>query len=380
MRFISVSARPVPHGPGGGSGGVCYRLMRANEKYRLFEDAVFIFSDTCISASEGEISVGSAPQAHQLIEFERYFRQLDEALRFCEDDSFVFHDLESFCAMKQSFSQITRTLVMFHQQGSIYSEYIFMGNEPDKEYEQFCFELTRVAVDESELFGFPSIGAKQALIATLPEIGPYLENKKDTIIYNGCSPVLSAGTGAIEPLIGMMKNVKGNVFITVATLNEAKGVERLPAFFKEYGKYVEDYFWIVIGNGAKAGELSQGLSDLEGHVLWLDVSIDNSDIIRLYDKADYYILSHRYSIFDFATIEAMHMGCVPVLTPVGGNLEMITGDNGYFLDDDLSAKGFVSWEKEHDIAMLKEENRRIAQERFSELSMLKAYRDVVNAM
>lgn len=380
MRFISVSARPVPKGPGGGSGGVCYRLMKANEKYRLFEDAVFIFTDACISVSEGEISAGSGPQSHQLLEIERYYQQLNEVLAFREDDCFVFHDLESFCAMKESFPRLSRTLVMYHQQGSIYSESVFMGNKPDKEYEQFCFELTKMAVEQSGLFGFPSNGAKQALIDTLPEIGPYLEKKKNIIIYNGCSPVLSAGTGAVEPLFEMMDQVKGNVFITVATLNEAKGVERLPAFFKEYGRYVEDYFWIVIGNGAKAGELSQGLSDLEGHVLWLDVNIDNSDIIRLYDKADYYILAHRYSIFDFATIEAMHMGCVPVLTPVGGNLEMITEDSGFFLDDDLNAKRFVMWEKEHDIGNLKEENRRIAKERFSELSMLKAYHDVITAM
>ena len=74
------------------------------------------------------------------------------------------------------------------------------------------------------------------------------------------------------------------------------------------------------------------------------------------------------------------MGCVPVLTPVGGNLEMIIRDNGYFLDDDLSAKDFILWEKKHDIEKLKEENRLIAKDRFSERSMLKAYYDVVTAM
>ena len=172
---------------------------------------------------------------------------------------------------------------------------------------------------------------------------------------------------------------KGNTFITVATLNEAKGVERLPAFFREYGKYVDDYFWIVIGNGAKADELSQGLADLDGHVLRFNVNIDNADIIRLYDKMDFYILAHRYSIFDYATIEAMHMGCIPVLTPVGGNLEMITEDNGYFLDDSLNAENFVKWVKLQDIAKLKELNHRIAGKKFSEYSMLKAYKELLKS-
>ncbi len=377
MRFISVASRPIPKGPCGGAGGVSYRLMRANENCHLFEDTVFIFFDRCICSSDGEITVACMPKAQQLAELEGYYTKLNEILEFCEDDFFVFHDLESFCAMKECFPWIERTLVMYHQQGSIYSESLFMGNKEDKAYEQFCFDLTRFAVEESYLFGFPSRGAMQALIATLPEISPYLEKKQEIILYNGCSPVLSQGTGMVDAIIDMLGQIRGNVFITVATLNEAKGVERLPAFFAEYGKQVEDYFWIVIGNGAKREELAKGISNLEGHVLWLDVSIDNSDIIKLYDKADYYILSHRYSIFDYATIEAMHMGCIPVLTPVGGNLEMITDDNGYFLGDDLNAEDFVLWEKEHNMAELKEKNRRIAAESFSEYSMLKAYYDLV---
>ena len=379
MRFISVAARPMPKGPCGGSGGVSYRIMKANERYHLFDDTVFIFMDKCITSSGGEVTVESLPKGQQLIELENYYKQLNDNLIFREDDQFVFHDLESFCAMRESFPWISRTLVMYHQQGSIYSESLFMGNEPDEAYEQFCFDLTRTAVEQSALFGFPSYGAKQALTATLPEIGPYLEKKKEIILYNGCSPELSNGTGAMTPLLEMLEQVKGNTFITVATLNEAKGVERLPAFFREYGKYVDDFFWIVIGNGAKADELSQDLAYLDGHVLWFNVNIDNADIIRLYDKMDFYILAHRYSIFDYATIEAMHMGCIPVLTPVGGNLEMITEDNGYFLDDSLNAENFVKWVKLQDIAKLKELNHRIAGKKFSEYSMLKAYKELLKS-
>lgn len=379
MRLISVSGRMMPKGPCGGSGGVSYRIMKANEKYRLFDDAVFVFNDKCISSSSGEVPAEALPKGQQLTELEGYYSELNDTLFFDEDDCFVFHDLESFCAMKQRFPWIDRTLVMYHQQGSIYSESLYMGNQPDEVYERFCFDLTRFAVEESRFFGFPSHGAKQALVDTLPEIGPYLEKKKEIILYNGCSPVLSPGSGEVEPLLEMLKQVKGDIFITVATLNEAKGVERLPAFFKEYGKHVEDYFWIVIGNGAKAGELEKGLSDLEGHVLWLNFNLDNSDIIRLYDRSDFYILSHRYSIFDYATIEAMHMGCIPVLTPVGGNLEMIKESNGYFLNEDLSANDFILWRNQQDITRLKERNKQIARRDFGEYSMLSAYHELILA-
>lgn len=379
MRFISLSGRVMPKGPCGGSGGVSYRIMKANEKYRLFDDTVFIFNDKCISSSLGEVPVKSFPRGQQLIELEGYYSELNETLVFDEEDCFVFHDLESFCAMKESFPWIIRTLVMYHQQGSIYRESLYMGNQPNEEYERFCFDLTRFAVEESHFFGFPSHGAKQALVDTLPEIYLYLEKKQEIILHNGCSPVLPNESGEVEPILEMLDRVNGDIFITVATLNEAKGVERLPAFFKEYGKLVDDYFWIVIGNGSKAGELEKGLSDLEGHVLWLNFNIDNSDIIRLYDKTDFYILSHRYSIFDYSTIEAMHMGCIPVLTPVGGNLEMIIDNNGYFLNDDLSANDFILWRRQQDIPRLKEQNQQIARDKFSEYSMLCAYYDLVSS-
>ena len=377
MRFISVAARPIPKGPCGGAGGVSYRLMKANEKYRLFEETVFIFLDKCISSSEGEIVASSVPIKQQLAELEGLYLKLDRILEFNVDDYFAFHDLESFVAMKQALPWIDKTLVMYHQQGSIYSESIFMGNDPDERYAEFCFDLTRIAVEQSQLFGFPSHGAKRALMETLPEICPFLDKKQEIIIYNGCSPEITSKNSALEGLFEMLKQVRGDIFVTVATLNEAKGVERLPAFFKEYGKNVEDYFWIVIGDGAKREELSKGLEDLEGHVLWLDVPIDNQDVLRLYNESDYYILAHRFSIFDYATIEAMHMGCIPILTPVGGNMEMITEENGYFLDDALSGEGFIEWKKKQNIAELKERNRKIAGERFSEYSMLKAYYDTV---
>ncbi len=377
MRFVSVAGRPIPSGPCGGGRGVSYRLMKANERYRLFDDTLFIFSDKCIDSSRGEIVISSTDPIKQHEQLKQLYKQLDKVFEFNKDDCFVFHDVESFCAMKDTIPWLERSLVVYHQQGSIYSEHLFFGNEPDEAYEKLCFDVTKHAIEQAHFFTFPSHGAKQALVDTLPEIGQYLGEKPEIILYNGCSPSISRGTPAIDGLLEMLKQLDGEVFITVAALNEAKGVELLPQFFREYGRLVEDYFWIVIGNGPKRNELSKGIEDLEGHVLWIEGYLDNNDVIRLYDVADYYIMAHRFSIFDYATIEAMHMGCIPLLSPVGGNLEMITHDNGYYLDESLNAQKFITWRNGQDIERLKELNRKIAGERFSEYSMLKAYHDIV---
>lgn len=367
----------MPSCPCGGGGGVSYRLMKANAKHRLFEDTVFIFNDKCVSSSKGVIDISSEEDIEHPEQLQYLYHRLNEIFEFQESDQFIFHDLESFYAMKESMPWIRHTLVVYHQQGSLYSEHLFFGNEPDDDYERLCFDITKYAIEQAKIFAFPSYGARQALLDTLPGIKTYLDGIRDTILYNGCSPSISMNSSIFDGLLEMLDQVKGEIFVTVAKLNGAKGVELLPDFFREYGKYVEDYFWVVIGDGPKREELSKGISDLEGHVLWLDGWVDNSDIIKLYERADYYILSHRYSIFDYSTIEAMHMGCIPILTPVGGNLEMITEGNGYFLNENLSGKDFVTWRKDQDIAKLKEKNIRLAKENFSEWSMLKAYYDVI---
>ena len=179
-----------------------------------------------------------------------------------------------------------------------------------------------------------------------------------------------------------LERIQGDIFISVAVLNEAKGVERLPDFFKRYDKihFGKDWMWVIVGSGVKADSLSEGIKGLEGHILWIQEHIPNDLILRMYEKADFYIMAHRYSIFDFATIEAMHMGCIPVLSDVGGNREMLGYGNGYMLDDDLNSDLFCEWVRKKDIQQMKDINRNVAREIFSEQSMLKRYLDAVSSM
>ena len=275
------------------------------------------------------------------------------------------------------------SLVMYHHQGGIYYEMLAYGGQESEEAKDKAFNLTRFAIEESGCFAFPSRGGFDALLETMPEIGPYLKDRYasgPTVIYNGCSPVITDTEKSSQEILKMLVTIEGPVFITVAALNEAKGVERLPRFFKEYGLMAEDYMWIIIGDGKKRDELEKNLEGMEGHVLWIKEWLSNQAILELYRAADYYIMAHRFSIFDFATIEAMHMGCVPVLTDIGGNREMLQDNNGFLLDDELNAGAFYAWQKENLIYELKRKNRMLAKRLFSEEAMLRGYYDAVRQM
>ena len=83
-------------------------------------------------------------------------------------------------------------------------------------------------------------------------------------------------------------------------------------------------FWILCGS---KGEARQKILDevkkygLEDGFIHIDFKMPQAELSFFYGLADYYIMHHRISIFDLATLEAMSFGLIPVLSPVGGNLE-----------------------------------------------------------
>ena len=366
---------------GGGGRGVAYRLFLANKKYHLIPEMIFVFGDSVLDTETGLVfrSDDSKILSGGISGLMAFYSILDEKLHFSSEDIYIFHDFSCFYALKNTCSFIDNTAVVYHGQGSLYHEALIYGLNPDEEYRSKTGILTEYVLSCAQKICFPSEGAMEAFLDTSDEsVQKLLADCSTEILYNGCLPEKTADDLSDNRIFRWIeqKNCQGKIFVSVAVLNEAKGVEQLPAFFRDYGKS-RDYLWIIIGNGPMSGRLKDSIRDISDHVLWITHPVPNEVIISLYERADYYILAHRISIFDFATIEAMHMGMIPVLTPVGGNMAMICDDNGYFLKDDLgNSHDFIEWEDSRDIPELKEKNRLIARQRFSDRSMLEFYRDL----
>ncbi len=358
---------------GGGGGGVNYRLMKANNTYRLFPEAVFVFSDAIfLSPSETRIDVPWNPDASAS---QGDFNRIDSIFHFTSDDYFVVHSLEAFFLLLNDCPNIMKTMVVYHGQGGIYYEKLSFGEEYNAEDAEIYDLITKVALNEANYFAFPSLGAIRAFTDTQPGIDAFMDKNKCCILYNGCTPQAPLNYNDRTGIIDRIMSAKGKVFVSVASLIEQKGVERLPKFFKDYGDKDEDYLWVIIGNGVKRYALEDEIKEKQigEHVVWETNPVDNNLILKIYERADFYILAHRLSIFDFATIEAMHMGCIPVLSRVGGNNEMIENGSGYFLDDDLDGKRFYDWMTGQNLEELKAMNRDIAKSKFSEQAMLEGY-------
>ena len=368
----------------GGGKGVAYRLLLANKKYCRIDNMYFVFGDAMITPEEEIVSRPKDGNSSDGIKgLMLFYDFLDDRVAFSSEDVYIFHDLPCFYAMKKTVAYIDHTAVVYHGQGSLFHEAEAYKLNPDEDYRNRCNLLTEYVLSNAQLICFPSQGAKEAFIATSDDsVNKLLENCPGKILYNGCSPHVMHDDPLNSELLELIDRKKGagKVFVTVATLNEAKGVERLPVFFEDYGK-THEYLWIVVGDGGKRTEFSEEIKAISENVIWVQKPLPNDVILRIYEKADYYILTHRISIFDYATIEAMHCGLVPVLTPVGGNIEMIRDDNGFFIDGDIgdSAK-FAVWEEEQDLNILKKKNIEIAQRYFSEKSMLEEYKELAEEL
>ncbi len=371
---------------GGGGKGVTYRLYEANRKYRLIGNMFCVFGNAVLSCDDGPVDLSDDEEIIKggISGLMRYYRSLKEILHFTSEDVYIFHDLSCFYAMKHVADYIDNTACVYHGQGSLYHEAVSFGLDPDDEYKSKAEQLTRYALSCSQIVCFPSEGARQAFIETSEkDVCDSLENSICRICYNGCIPETARDISQYEELFDAIERKKrsGRIFVTVAALNKAKGVDRLPGFFEDYGKE-HDYLWILIGNGVLNDLVERKLQGIRDNVLWIKDPLPNDIIISIYERADYYILAHRISIFDFATIEAMHMGVIPILTPVGGNREMICEDNGFFLNEEKpgDSRAFAAWEEDKDISELKKKNSELAYKLFSDEQMLRNYRELAKEL
>lgn len=136
--------------------------------------------------------------------------------------------------------------------------------------------------------------------------------------------------------------------------------------------------WVLIGNGVYAQEVNQAIKKygICEDVIWKQNNVKHSELMQLFSITDFYILFHKYSIFDLSTLEAMHYGNIPILTPVGGNKEMIIRQNGIFVSDFRDVAAFMDLIESGKVDELREFNKSIQNELFDDKAFLQRYADL----
>lgn len=380
-RVFSFSDRVCPGHPTGGPAGVNYRLLSANKKYGYIDNMIHVFRDMIIADGEPiKISVNEDTDIQRL---KKCFIDIDNHYNFSSDDVYIFHDVFSASVFYALF-KLDKTILVYHQQGSLYKEWEYISGKQDKEMKKKLDTMLINAIYSVKYLAFPSKGAKESLIASEPCLEPIVNKAEIKVLYNGCDrpEAVETSSEVVDKIISLISVSNEPVFITVAILNEAKGVERIPEFLAQVKNKYGSFKWIVIGNGIKADELSENIVNygIEDNTIWIKNKLPHDDVLALFMYTDFYIVTHRFSIFDFSTIEAMGYGNIPILTPVGGNKEVILNNNGIFLENLSSSIDFDKFIEKESIEKAKIKNMKIVDELFSEKSFLKGYSELIEEL
>lgn len=390
-------------GETGGGQGVVYRLYQANLKYNLFNDVFFVFGDRVIhnTSSCGELAKRVSGKDSECVtwikknipgswfvwrkrqqehHYLKFLKALDSDYHFSSEDVFIFNDLQLAFPFIEEYSFRSCALIN-HAQGSVYNEWVAHRGRESETLKNYYNRIYIDTIKKMKYIGFPSKGAMEALLQSEPTFTPYITEGKVRILYNG---VYCPDPPEIHdecPYLSEISDINGYKFATVAVLNEAKAVERIPMYLnavKEAGIFFK---WILIGNGVNNRSVLREIKKygLEENIIWIQDYIRHEHILKILSMTDFYILFHKYSIFDLSTLEAMHYGNIPILTPVGGNKEVIVDSNGIFVSDFSNADSLLDTIRLNMIEHMKQKNIQIQSERFNDYSFLKGYYDLCNS-
>ena len=250
---------------------------------------------------------------------------------FTKNAYFVTHEMD--CANILANLHKKYSLV-FHNQGPLLEEYHNFGAEHDAKKAESIARKERRAFVNAHTLHFPSRGA-----ANMYFDSQYASCKRSEVnignpLFNIILPKPVEEPEAFE----VKKEPDTLTFFSLGTLTTAKGQDHVVAFMGEFLKHYQGKSrYIIVGRGPLKEMLEKELNALaEKYPSFSYRIIDampHDQVMYLHQLADVYIMLHRISIFDFATLEAMSQSSAIVLSKVGGNLDFDKENNVLFAED-----------------------------------------------
>lgn len=284
------------------------------------------------------------------------------------DTYFFTHDITSgwFLSLLRK-----RYSLVYHSQGPSIEESMNLGKKYGKLSGCFLRYRERMAFTHANTLHFPSMGAAEMYFDS-----KYAACSREEV--NLCKPLYNIIPQAIvqKPKdFPLDKDENILTFFSLGTLTIAKGQDQTVEFIAEFVKYYKKPIrYIFVGKGPLKKMLIKRLDEIKsGYPFFTYCFFDalpHDTVMYLHQISDVYIMLHRISIFDFATLEAMSQGSAVVLSRIGGNPEFNRNDNVVFAEDALKdMKKFA----ETDFLALKKKNEDVFRRDFSEEAFRKQY-------
>ena len=272
-------------------------------------------------------------------------------------------------------------------------KYIFVMHSQGPRVEEIITRSEKISFFEKEDFYIKKMEAaaiKNAIFLCCPSEGAvtaYFSSKYAGISkkYARLGPPLYNTNSSAEKSVGVQNiftDESSLKFLSVGTISEAKGQDRIIPFLENLldvsNKKIE---WCVVGRGPlqeKVIAQAKQLASQNNRFVFNSITkCSHEEVIFLNERADIYIMLHRLSIFDIATLEAMSSNSAVILSKTGGNLEYNKSDNIIFYDG--SAEKLVREFIQIDIEQIKRLNLTAYQQYFSLEAFRNRYASLIRA-
>lgn len=168
--------------------------------------------------------------------------------------------------------------------------------------------------------------------------------------------------------------------LSTGALTDAKGIDRIPGLLKKLIPLsAKPIRWIVVGSGYLKDKITaDGMAlqeEFNNFQFILKESCAYPEVRYLVSISDIYLMMHRVSIFDLATLEAMKEGLCIALSKEGGNLDFNKNNNIIFIKDNNESAKLLA---DIDIYKNGECNKKVYDDHFSNKNFIELYRSVID--
>ena len=288
---------------------------------------------------------------------------------------FITHDIESGYILSLLGKKYS---LIYHNQGPTIEELTNLG------VKQSRFRINRTRKHERKAFigayslHFPSTGAADMYFNS-----KYAECAREEVhigkpLFNIIPDVEVASNTS------QIKEENALTFFSLGTLTWAKGQDQvldfLKVFLKEYEKPVR---YIIVGKGPLKNQLIGTCNKMREQFSNFNYQYieraPHEEVMAIHNISDIYIMMHRISIFDFATLEAMSQKTAIVLSDIGGNPDFNKENNVILCRDndyESACKSLIN----ANIDEMKTKNYMVFKKYFSKEAFRKQYVDLIEKM
>jgi glycosyltransferase involved in cell wall biosynthesis len=315
------------NGATGGPGGVLYlQKTLLGDEYRGVPLEYHFKSEECIRREGKRRRRNWASFDYDLAVYDTIKREL-----FSFGNYYVANDIATAYALSLLGRKYS---LIYHQQGPIVEERINFGCRDSSGFKKKLARIERRAFTHAQSVHFPAKGAEAMYFNS-----PFATVKRNDVRVGSPLPNTIEFADGNARVMDNSCREGGLRFACVGSLQPAKGQDRVLEFMSFLlAKYGQPVHLTIAGVGVLENEVRRVADELKKKYTNFDYAmpgfVGHSEINRILSESDVYIMLHRVSIFDMATLEAMSYGLTPVLSDVGGNLDFNKDDNVIFVRGD----------------------------------------------